>query len=460
MEALRIQEIVEATKGTLVCGDPGARVTGVSTDTRSLAPGDLFFALVGERDGHEFIPAALRAGAGGLIVSDPCVLPPDCPVPVVEVRDTLWALGELAAYYRSKFDVRVIGITGSVGKTTTKEMLASILERKWNVLKNEMNYNNEIGVPLTLFRLERGHDVVILEMAMRGLQEIRRLAQIARPRIGIITNIGMSHIERLGSQSAIAEAKSELLAELPPDGIAVLNAEDGYYPVMKERFPGRVVSFGSCKHADVIGARIKREEQGTYSFVVMIEGGAIEVGMPILGYHNVFNALAASAAAVALGIDLYTIRDGLQAFAPPSMRMEMLETPGGYAVVNDAYNANPASMSAAIRTLKSLGTYKRRVAVLGDMLELGDYSEKAHHDLGSAVAEGSIDLLVAVGPSSRLIADGALESGFPADAVHWYSDSREASLEIRKYLKKGDAVMVKGSRGMKMERIVEVLAGE
>lgn len=462
MEKLTLGEVAEAANGTLINGSPDSEVTGVSTDTRSLRSGDLFFALKGEHsDGHAYIGRALESGAGGLIVSDESALPDGLDKPVVRVQDVLWSLGDLAAYYRSKFDVRVIGITGSVGKTTTKEMLSAILERRWKVLKNEMNYNNEIGVPLTLFQLDSGHEAVVLEMAMRGLGEIRRLAEIARPQVGVITNVGISHIERLGSQGAIADAKSELLQELPPDGLAVLNAEDGYYPVMRDRFDGRVISFGSCKGADVVGARISQSKDGRCQCVIMKDGsGAIEVSMPVIGYYNVYNALAAAAAALGMGFDLYAIKDGLENFTQPAMRMELTKSRQGFTVLNDAYNASPASVFAALKTLQALAGYDRKIVVLGDMLELGDYGPKAHKDIGSAVANSGVSKLVAVGQLAVGIVEGARNAGFPETDVDWYPDSTSAASAVRSQVKDGDAVLVKGSRAIKMEEIVRVLLSE
>ena len=461
LEELSLREIVEAVEGELVQGGPDSRIAGVSTDTRSLKPGDLFFALKGEHaDGHQYVGSAVELGASGVVISDEGTVPSRCAAAVVKVDDPLWALGDLAAYYRSKFDVRAVSITGSVGKTTTKEMLASILERKWKVLKNAANFNNEIGVPLTLFQLDRSHEVVVLEMAMRGLGQIRRLAAIAKPSVGIVTNVGISHIELLGSQSSIADAKAELLAELPPDGLAVLNAEDGYYRVMKERFGGRVISFGSCKTADVIGASIKCSRSGRCNFVVLVEGGAVEVKMPVLGHHNVYNALAAAAAAVGMGVDLQTIREGLEGFSPPAMRMELRKSKGGCVVLNDAYNASPASMVAALKTLRTLTGYKRKIAVLGDMFELGDYAPKAHRDVGRALAENGVEMLITVGPMAEAIADGARDVGFPKDAIQSYGDSAEAGRELKAQIRKGDAVLVKGSRAMKMEEIVKVLLSD
>lgn len=461
MEKLSVQEIVEAVNGELLGGDPDSWLTGVSTDTRSLKPGDLFFALTGEHaDGHQYVGRAIEVGARGVVVAKESAVPRGADAVAVKVDDPLWALGELAKYYRSKFDVSVVGITGSVGKTTTKEMVASILGRNWRVLKNTANFNNEIGLPLTLFQLDRDHEMVVLEMAMRGLGEIRRLAAIAKPSVGLITNVGISHIERLRSQGSIAEAKGELLAELPPDGVAVLNAEDGYFTIMRNRFRGRVISFGSCKGADVIAAKIKCLAGGRYGFTLLMEDDAIEVKMPVLGYHNVYNALAAAAAAVGMGVDLHTIRDGLENFSPPAMRMELVKSKAGYAVLNDVYNASPASMVAALKTLDALKGYKRKIAVLGDMLELGDYAPKAHRDVGTALMEHRVRMLVTVGPLARGIAQGAKAAGFSEDAIQSYGDSSEAARSLKSQLTRGDVVLVKGSRAIKMEEIVRVLLSD
>jgi UDP-N-acetylmuramoyl-tripeptide--D-alanyl-D-alanine ligase len=461
LEALSVQEVVQAVEGKLLRGDPDAQLTGVSTDTRSLMPGDLFFALVGENaDGHAYVPRAVESGAAGVIVVNADSVPADADVAVIQVDDPLWSLGDLAKYYRSKFDVRIIGVTGSVGKTTTKEMLAAILERKWKVLKNPVNFNNEIGVPLTLLQLDRSHEVCVIEMAMRGLGEIRRLAVIAQPSVGIITNVGISHIERLGSQGAIADAKAELLAELPPDGLAVLNAEDGYFPVMSERFSGRLISFGSCADADMRADKMKSLKNGHYGFTLTCQDGSVDITMPVLGYHNAYNALAAAAAAHGVGIDLNTIHDALESFAAPAMRMELVKSKAGYAVLNDAYNASPASVVAALRTMNALQGYKRKIAVLGDMLELGDYTTKAHWDLGNVVKGSDIELLVTVGELAREIANGAKASGFPAEAIQSYPDSIEAGHKLKGEVTRGDVVLIKGSRAVKMEEIVRALTDE
>jgi UDP-N-acetylmuramoyl-tripeptide--D-alanyl-D-alanine ligase len=457
-----VSEVVKAIDGELLKGDGDTWITGVSTDTRSIKRGEIFFALKGENtDGHLYVPAALDAGAAGVVVSDLSMVPKDSSGFVIKTEDTLWALGELAAYYRGKFSVQVVGVTGSVGKTTTKEMLASILSRKYRVLKSEANFNNEIGVPLTIFGLDSGHEKAVIEMAMRGLEEIRRLAKISKPSVGIVTNVGLSHIERLGSQSAIAQAKSELLEELPPDGLAVINAEDGYFSVLKHHCNCRVITFGTCKWADVIGARVKSGSDGKYSFVLLVEGmGAVEIKLPVLGYHNVYNALAAAAAAVGMGIDLITIRDGLENFEQPEMRMELVTSNKGFAILNDCYNASPASVLSALKTLSAIGEYRRKVVVLGDMLELGDYAPKAHRDIGCLLAKNGVEMLVTVGPLARMIAEGAKESGFPETAIMSFTDSSEAAHALVGQFSEGDIVLIKGSRGMRMDEIVKVLLND
>lgn len=458
MDALLVNEVVSAISGTLRRGQSDCMINGISTDTRSITAGSLFFALKGENsDGHQYIQAAMKAGASGVVVSDANMVPDDIEGVFIQASDTLVALGDLAAYYRSKFDVKVIGITGSVGKTMTREMTASILGQKFSVLKNEMNYNNEIGVPLALFMLERNHEAVVIEMAMRGVGEIQRLAQIAKPSIGVITNIGMSHIERLGSRESIALAKAELLGELPSDGIAVLNADDDFFLTLKSKFQGKTISFGLSDGADITALDAELDENGFYSFRLVTPNGETDVKLPVMGQHSMLNALGASAAAYALGVDIDSMRAGLESFTQPSMRMEFTVTESGYGVLNDCYNASPASVSAALQTLNAICGYTRKIAVLGDMLELGDFAGKAHYDIGVMLKSSGIDILVTVGELSEATAAGALTSGFSPDSIYRCADSEEAASLINTLILPGDAVLVKGSRGIKMEKIVRVL---
>lgn len=461
MIGLGIREIEEAIKGKLLCGDDRCVAIGVSTDTRTMKPGDLFIALIGEHtDGHQFIPMAIEAGASGVVASNPSLIPVGTDVPIVMVRDTTLAFGDLAHYYRGLFNLKVIGITGSVGKTMTREMTASILATRFHVLKNEMNYNNEIGVPLTLLGIDKSHEVAVIEMAMRAKGEIQRLAEIAEPSIGVITNIGITHIERLGSREAIAQAKAELLRSLPSDGFAVLNSDDEFYHYLCDESPGKIVSFGLSDKADIVGTDLKPNERGHFEFMLNTPSGKARVRLPVMGIHSVRNALAASAAAYCIGIDPDRISAGLECFTQPPMRMQFITTNGGFSVISDCYNASPASMEAAIQSLDAMSGFDRKIAVLGDMLELGQYTMQSHYDIGRRLGSYKIDLLVAVGEFSREIERGANESGFPKSLINWCKNSSEAASLVRDIAQKDDLILVKGSRGMQMEKVVEALLNE
>ncbi|MDO8587973.1 MAG: UDP-N-acetylmuramoyl-tripeptide--D-alanyl-D-alanine ligase [Armatimonadota bacterium] len=446
----KLAEILLILNGRLLRGETDAAITGVSADSRLAKPGDLFFALVAERDGHDFIDAAARAGASAAIVSKEV----EASIPLVIVPDTLLALGNLAKLLRLRQSVHVIGVTGSVGKTTTKEMIAAVLDRKYCVLKSEGNYNNEIGLPMTLFQLRPEHDVVALEMAMRGPGEIRRLADIARPRIGVITNVGLSHVERLGSIDAIAAAKAEILDELPPDGLAVLPADDQFYRFLRSRRFGRVATFGTSESADVRASDIRIHPDGSPGATVTTKKGVMELELAAIGEHNIWNALAAIAVAIEMGVDLDDARAALEVFGSPSMRLNVVRSPLGYTVINDTYNANPASMAAAVRSLAAMQG-DRKIAVLGDMLELGDHADSEHAEIGALLAEQGVDMLITVGELGRRIADGAVSSGFPASEITSLGNSSEVSDVLRPELRPGDVVLVKGSRAVKMEIVVE-----
>jgi UDP-N-acetylmuramoyl-tripeptide--D-alanyl-D-alanine ligase len=427
-------------------------ITGVCTDSRLAKPGDLFFALVAERDGHSFIPDAAMAGAAAAVVSREV----DADVPLVHVPDTLLAFGNLAGGFRMRRSIPVVGVTGSVGKTTTKEMIAAVLDRKYTVLKNEGNYNNEIGLPMTLFDLDPRHDAVVLEMAMRGVGEIRRLAEIAKPQIAVITNIGMAHAERLGSVEAIAAAKSEILEDLPSDGLAVLPSDDELYSFLRSRRSGRVTSFGFDESADVRASHMRVHEDGRVGATVTTNRGVMELELAALGEHSIRNALAAIAVAIELGVDLDDAKAALEVFGSLSMRSNMVRSPLGFTVINDSYNANPASMAAAVRSLASVPG-ERKIAVLGDMLELGDYAEEAHLGIGKLIVSEGVDRLYTVGELGRRIADGAVQNGLPAFCVNSFGSSSEALDALKPEIKPGDVVLVKGSRATRMEIVAEGL---
>lgn len=451
MKPAKIQDVLTAVGGELINGSVEAEITGVSTDTRTTKPGDIFFALVGENmDGHQFVKTAFEKGAVAAVVSGPV----EGQGTVIRVPDTLIALGDLAAWHRSRFNVRVVGVTGSVGKTSTKEMIYSILSKRFKVLKNEGNFNNEIGVPLTIFKLEPEHEILIQELAMRLPGEISRLAQITRPDIGVITNIGLSHIERLGSQEAIAEAKAELLQGLSDEGIAVLNADDPYYEFLASRLNGDAVSFGVTA-GDIRAENIRIDESGRPMFTVVLGSTRFNVHLPVVGEHYISNALAAATVALSFGISVKDITAGLESFAQLDKRANVFQSEGGWTVFDDTYNAAPASVKSALKTISAMKG-ERKIAILGDMRELGEYSIPTHREVGQVAADLGIDMLITVGELGKQIAHGARDWGFK-NPIREFESSDEVASVIRQEIKPGDVVLVKGSRAMEMERIVEAL---
>ncbi len=440
--SLTLRDVFQALDYGSPAGGGSIVFPNVSTDTRTLQPGDLFVALVGtEADGHQFIPQALRAGAGGLIVSQPVVASLDTPV--LRVPDTEVAYGLLARHWRDRFDIPVIGVTGSVGKTTVKEMLALTLSPLGPVLKTAASQNNETGVPKALLQLTPEHQSAIIEMGMRGSGQIAYLCGIARPTVGVITTIADNHLELLGSRDAIADAKGELLEALPEDGLAVLNAEDAYLPRLLLKTKARVLTYGIG--GEMQAEAVTQTENG-WQFTVR----GVAVVLNALSRHDIGNALAALTVAEALGATLADAAKALTAYTPPPMRMQSVKTPWGGTVLNDAYNAAPASVGSALETLV-LQAGGRKIAFLGDMRELGIRAEEAHRELGAVIAGlGGLDLLYTV---------GGLAAQIPG-AAQRFADSEDAARFARQAFPKnaGDVVLVKGSRAMAMEKIAEALA--
>lgn len=454
---LSIEEVIYATGGKLTRAgvrSPRPVITGVSTDTRTLHPGDLFIALPGPRaDGHDFIADAFRRGAVAALAARPVDSLPQTAV-VIEVSDTLKSLGRVAAAYRRTLDLEVVGVTGSVGKTTTTKMCAAVLSTRYRVAQTKEDWNAEIGVPLAVLSLAPDHEVAVIEMAMRGLGQIADLVKIARPSIGIVTTIGESHLELLGSLENIAKAKGELVAGLPDGGTAILNADDPVARGLADQARGRVLTFGLSPAADVRGSDL-RMDGGGMTFLITALGRTVEAHLRTWGGHNVMNALAAAAAAIALDLDLDDVASGLEEYVPPKMRLQPVRL-GEVLIINDAYNASPASMRAAFEVLLALGTSRRRLAMLGEMRELGDASESLHRDVGAAAA-GAVELLITVGSGARAIAEGALEAGLSPGHVHHTSTNEEAAATLKMVMRPGDVILVKGSRAMEMEKIVEAL---
>ncbi len=433
-------------------------IKGVSIDSRSIREGELFVALRGERfDGHDFIPDAMKKGAWGALVERSVLESRFSSLGglknLLPVEDTLHALQEMSRAHRMKFSIPVVGITGSNGKTTTKEMLAGILKQTGPVLKNEGNLNNHIGVPLTLMKLNARHRTAAVEMGMSAPGEIDMLARLVSPTVGVITNIGPAHLEFLGSMEKVAEAKGELLNNLPPRATAVLNADDVFFGLLRSKASGTVVSFGMKNGADVSASHIS-PHSGHTDFTIKVRGATADIRLRAAGLHNVSNALAAAAAATAVGIPLGALKQGLDDFSPVAMRSEIKEV-RGRTVLADYYNANPASMDAAIRTLVSLSAGKKAIAVLGDMLELGNAAAEAHRQVGRAAAQSGVHIVITVGALARHIGEGAIEAGIAKSHVFEVQAHAEAARQLRELSRPGDVILIKGSRGMKMEKILE-----
>ena len=430
-----------------------ARFTRVTTDTRTLAPGDLFVALKGERfDGHEFIDQARQAGAAGALVSE--AQPSN--LPQVIVKDTLAGLQDYAISWRGDFHLPLVAVTGSNGKTTVKQMLAGICARRGPVLATTGNLNNHIGVPLTLLSLREEHRTAIVEMGANHFGEIARLAEIARPDIGVVNNAGDAHLEGFGSREGVAQAKGELFAALGDNGIAVINADDDYAPLWRELAGGAdVLSFGLSEHADVRAVNVHPEppEAPTaVEFELRTPEGRQSVNLPLPGLHNVRNALAAAACAVALGLDARDIAIGLMGVRPAPGRLSWRRAHNGARLLDDTYNANPTSLRAGLELLGAVQA--RRWLILGDMGELGRGAEQLHHAAGEDARALGIERLYAVGPLARHAA-----TGFGAGAVH-FEDTAALIAEVRERLSPEVAVLVKGSRSSRMERVVAGLTGE
>ncbi|MBU48986.1 MAG: UDP-N-acetylmuramoyl-L-alanyl-D-glutamate--2,6-diaminopimelate ligase [Deltaproteobacteria bacterium] len=460
-------KLAEATGGTLLQGEPSTPLQGVSTDTRTTQKGQIFAALVAARDGHTFIPTAMEKGAGALLISDDSIeLPPD--VPVVLVQDTERALGDMAAAWIKENRPYVVGVTGSNGKTSTKEMVAQILAQVGPTLRNEGNFNNLLGLPLTAFRLGPDHDYAVLEMGMNAPGEIDRLAEIGNPDVGIITCVAAAHLKGLGSIEGVAAAKAELFDRLDPSQTAVVNADDPH--IMRHAKPLSCKKIFFTKEdpksrdipegADVVTAsKIESLGYEGFRFVAHVPGkDPFVVHLPIVGRHQVGNALAAIAATHVLGVQPEAIIKGLATVRPTGRRLKVVQTQSELQLLDDCYNSNPSSCRAAIDTLVDLGEGKPRFAVLGDMLEMGDTENEQHAEIGRYLAKSGIEHLFAYGPLSKHMAEAAKAADNPPQTVVHQEEDVEALWQAMEPLLTPDAwVLVKGSRGMRLERISKKL---
>jgi UDP-N-acetylmuramoyl-tripeptide--D-alanyl-D-alanine ligase len=458
MRRCTLEEVARFSGGRLVKGDPSQPVDRLHTDTRTLAEGDCFVALQGDRfDGHTFVREVRSRGAVAALVSHQ---PSDLPegLGLVEVADTLEGLQRFAATYRKLLSVRTVGVTGSSGKTSTKELIAAVLRTRFRTKATEGNLNNHIGVPLTLLRLEEDDEFGVIEMGMSHPGEIAPLARMAAPEIGVISSVGPAHIEFFADQAAIAEEKAALIAALPANGAAILNSDDEWSRRIASRSTARVVWVGSGAESTWRAAELAVTAEGL-SFQLRHGGESAPVRLPVFNRVMVGNALLAAAVGGEVGLTLEEIARGLETVKLPGARMQVVTVRGAW-IINDAYNANPASMKAALLALKEFPGARRRLAVLGSMGELGRHATELHREVGALAAVQGIDFLVAVGPHAEAYLTGALEAGMFVGKMVSVLDAEEATEALDHAMREGDAVLVKGSHFMGLERVVETLGGK
>ncbi len=465
MEAIfwTIDDVLTATGGDVASGNKGMQFAGVSIDSRNISDKDLFVAVKGQNhDGHQFISEVVKKGIRGLVVDRKRIqgLPEDSfhkNVCCIAVDDTIRALGDLAAFHRRRFNIPVVAITGSNGKTTTKEMTASVLGQKFNTLKTLGNLNNEFGVPLTLFRLNRTHEAAVLELGMNHPGEIRRLSEICGPDFGIITNIGPAHLEGLGTVQDVMAAKGELIENIKENGVIALNGDDTYSLRLGGTASRKVAYFGQSIYADFRATDIVAKGNHTV-FTLELPDEKLSVEIQAPGNFMVLNALAASAIGRLVGLSGKDIKAGLEAFKPVKGRMNIKKSPLGFYIIDDSYNANPGSMEAAIKTLVSLKGRKKGILVAGDMLELGKDAERLHESIGQIAAQSGLSRLFLTGKYAQALKKGARGQGL-ADEQIIIGNKDELVESLIEFLSPDDWVLVKGSRGAGMEEIVKRLSG-
>jgi UDP-N-acetylmuramoyl-tripeptide--D-alanyl-D-alanine ligase len=457
MEPRSLQYIVEATEGELRYGSPERTVTRICTDSRQAESNDLFFALAGERfDAHRLLPEVAARGVGAIVAERGKLTDDFLDCAVIAVENTRQALGRLAARYRQDFDLPVIAVGGSNGKTTTKELIASVLRQKYSTLWSEASFNNEIGVPLTLLRLEHSHRAAVLETGTNHPGELAPLLEMIAPSHGVVTNIGREHLEFFGDLTGVAKEEGTIAEILPQSGVLFINGDDPWADAVAGRTSARVVRVGLGQENDYRASQVHCDDAGVAFWAHCPQApweGTYRV--PLLGRHQVFNALMALAVGVELGVAPEEIRHGLAICAAPKMRLQLRDI-DGVRVLNDAYNANADSMLAALHTLRDLPCRGRRIAVLGDMAELGVTAADAHRDVGRCAAELEIDQLFAVGPLAGKIAAAAREGGLRN--VVEILGVEQAGRAVKEFAGAGDVVLVKASRAMRLERIIDTLS--
>jgi UDP-N-acetylmuramoyl-tripeptide--D-alanyl-D-alanine ligase len=453
---LQLNKVAEAVGGTL-SGAGEIQVRGYSIDTRTLSPGDLFFAVKGPRfDGHDFLQQAMEKKAAGVVIERGAIQP-SAGFGVVRVNSTVEALQNLARTVRRLWGGPIVGVTGSVGKTTTKEMIAAVLSRRYSVLRSVGNLNNEFGLPLCLLRVEPAQTMAVLEMGMSAAGEIRRLASIAEPNEGVITNVNPVHLEFFDSIEGIAAAKAELLEGLVDPRVAYLNYDDARVRAMAGKFDGKVISYGLGSEATFKGEDFRDLGLDGTSFTVRTAQRDESFVLPLLGQHNVTNALAAIAVGISHDIPSNEVREAIAAMKPEKKRGEVVKFREGFAVIDDSYNSNPKALTEMIRFLGRLPGYSRKIVVAGEMLELGPASAELHRECGKEAAEAGAALIFGVQGEARSILEGARAAGVSQDRLKFAVDSTEAGKMLSEVARSGDVILIKGSRGVKLEHVLNAL---
>jgi len=468
--ALTAGAIAAATGGRLSSGEARRVIDGFSIDSRTLQPGDLFFAIVAARDGHAFLGDAMARGAAGVVVRAGLELANgsgvqgfgvDNDAVVIEVADTTAALQNLARHVRRESPAKIVAITGSAGKTTTKELIATLLSGRYQVVKNRGNLNNHLGLPLSMLELRHGADVAVMELGMNHAGEIRVLVDIAKPDVRVWINVGDAHLGHFASRDAIADAKAEILEDTSANDVLICNADD---PLVLERarnFAGRVVTFGLAPNADVAGESVQDLGLDGTRVRLRTRQGAANLHVPLLGRGNLSNVLAASAVAVEMGIPLQEIVERSSTLEPAPHRGAVLRLSSGVTVVDDSYNSSPAALMHALEVIHHEPRARRKAAVLGEMLELGDQAIRLHQQCGRAAAAAGLDRLIVVGGEpAKALADAAIRSGMLEESVTWTISSAAAAELVLPWLTAGDLLLVKGSRGIKTDMVVDRITAE
>jgi len=457
------EEVLKVTGGRLWRGEPAIFFTGAVIDSRKAAGGELFFPLQGEKEnGHRFVLDALKRGANGSLIEEGYLpffseisFPPEKAL--IIVRDSLESLQKLSAYHRAKFSLPVIAVTGSNGKTTTKDFIASVLSCRYNVFKTEGNLNNHIGLPLMLLRLNEKFRAAVLELGMSAPGEIALLTSLSKPTLGVITNIGEAHLGLLGSKENIARAKGELLIHMGPGGKAFLNGDDPFLRQMGQKYCGSVFYYGFSDDLPLRALQYFSDEKATRFEVLFPDGRREKFEILLPGKHNVYNALAAIAVGIHFNLSAQEIQEGLQQANFSKMRMEKTPVKSGFWVINDAYNANPTSMKCSLQSLKEIAKDNVKIAVLGDMLELGFAAKEKHYELGKILVEKEVDYFVGIGDYIIYTAEGARKAGMPEEKIFLAKTYEEALNYLDSLDLKGAYILIKGSRGMRMETIANEL---